>query len=228
MTNLLVKPQLSYDSVLFGVSMFCSKCGKENPETGIFCWSCGSKLFKHEVHPQPKNVVPALVDAPTEQAAMRDGNNLVAPRRDAALPHSCVKCGATGIPRPYKFAWMDPWYFVFFFLGIFPYFILRLFLRKKFRLAVPLCERHYNRARNLHITAIVILAASIPVGLIVNEVLGGDNRVMAGFFSSFFLIVAGVVVVWFHYPLQAMHVDSDSATLTGACKNFLELLKPKS
>jgi len=157
---------------------------------------------------------------------MRDGKNLIVPRRDAVLPHACVKCGVVGIPRPYRFAWMSPGYFALFVLGILPYFIARLFLRKTFRLAVPLCERHYNRARNLGITAIVILAASIPVGLIVYEVLGGDDGVIGGFFSSFFLIVAGLVVVWAHYPLQAVHVDHDRATLTGACENFLGLLRP--
>ena len=26
--------------------MFCVKCGKENPDSGSFCWSCGSALFK--------------------------------------------------------------------------------------------------------------------------------------------------------------------------------------
>jgi hypothetical protein len=183
-------------------------------------------LLRHEAHSQPENVVPAVVDAPAVQTAMRDGKNLVVPRRDAVLPHFCVKCGVTGNPRPYKFAWMEPSYFILFYFGILPYFIARLFLRKTFRLAVPLCQRHYNRARNLRTAAIVILAASIPVGLIVNEVLGGDDGVIAGFFSSFFLIVAGLVVMWFHHPLQAMHVDADSATLTGACENFLGLLRP--
>src|ERR1700731_2632352 len=157
--------------------MFCSKCGKENPETGVFCWSCGNKLFRNEAHSQPENVVSADVDAAV-QTATRDGKNLVVPRRDAVLPHFCVKCGMTGNPRPYKFAWMEPSYFILFYFGILPYFIARLFLRKTFRLAVPLCQRHYNRARNLRIAAIVILAASIPVGLIVNEVLGVDDGVI--------------------------------------------------
>jgi hypothetical protein len=206
--------------------MFCSKCGKENPETGIFCWSCGNKLFKHEVRSQSEKIAPVLVDAPVNQIVMRDGNNLLVPRRNAILPLSCVKCGATGIPRPYKLAWMDPSYFVFFFFGILPYFILRLFLRKTIRLAVPLCEHHYNRARNLGIAATVILVASIPFGLIVDEVLRGDAGLMGGLFSSFFLIVAGLVVMWFRYPLQAIRIDKDSATLAGASENFLGLLGP--
>lgn len=207
--------------------MFCSKCGKENPETGVFCWSCGNKLFKHEVHSQPETVVPAVVDAPAEQTAMRDGSKLVVPRRDAVLPHFCVKCGVAGNPRPYKFAWVEPSYFILFYFGILPYFIARLFVRRKFRLAVPLCERHFYRARSLGLTAIVILVASIPVGLIVNKVVGADDGVIAGFFTSFFLIVAGLVVVWVHYPLQAVHVGRDEATLTGACESFLGLLTPR-
>jgi hypothetical protein len=206
--------------------MSCSKCGKENPETGVFCWSCGNKLFRDEAQSQPENVVPAVVDAPAIQTAMRDGKNLVVPRRDAVLPHFCVKCGVTGNPRPYKFAWMKPSYFILFYFGILPYFIARLFLRKTFRLTVPLCERHYNRAHNLGITATVILAVSIPVGLMVSKLLGGDDGMVVGFFTSFFLIVVGLVVVWLHYPLQAVHVGRDEATLTGACENFLGLLRP--
>ena len=49
--------------------MHCSKCGKENTDASIFCFSCGNKLAEKA----PEKAAP--VDAPTE------------------APKSCSKCG---------------------------------------------------------------------------------------------------------------------------------------
>ncbi len=198
--------------------MFCVKCGKENPESGVFCWSCGNKLFKDEAQAAPKPNTSEPV--PT---AMRNGPKLIVPR-DAVLPHTCVKCGVVGIPRPYTFGWVNPGYFVLFFLGILPYFLVRLFVRKTVKLLVPLCEHHYQRARRLGIAAAVTLIASIPVGFVVDAVVGEKEGGIWAFLCSFFLIIAGLVLLWAHYPLQAVHIDDEEAIFHGANDGFLRLL----
>lgn len=60
-------------------------------EAAIFCWSCRGRLFTQEVYPQTENIVLVLANAPAEQTAMRDGKELVMPRRDAVLPHAWVR-----------------------------------------------------------------------------------------------------------------------------------------
>lgn len=195
--------------------MFCVKCGKENPESGVFCWSCGSSLFKDEARPRPKADASAL--GPT---VVRSGTKLIVPR-DAVLPHICVKCGEVGIPRPYKFRWVNPGYFVLFFLGILPYFLVRLFVRKTVKLLVPLCDRHHHHARRLGVAAAVTLVVSIPTGFIVGAVVGDLEGGIWGFLSFFFLLIAGLVLLWAHYPLQAAHIDNDQAIFEGAHDVFL-------
>jgi hypothetical protein len=53
--------------------MFCVRCGKENPDSGIgsFCWNCGSKLLKDEVCSRQDSV-----PATTGLAARRDEKKL--------------------------------------------------------------------------------------------------------------------------------------------------------
>jgi hypothetical protein len=141
--------------------MFCGQCGKENPNSGVFCWNCGTKLHKEEN--QKDEVRPRRPDDAPKSNAMRQQKNLMVPR-GAALPQVCVKCGAPGVPYSYKFAWTSPGYLALFFLGIFPYFLVRLFVRKTVRLLVPLCEQHHRVAKNSGIAGIVVLLVSIPAG----------------------------------------------------------------
>lgn len=44
--------------------MFCVQCGKENPDSGSFCWSCGSNLFKDATRVR-QNIVSSEPTAPT-------------------------------------------------------------------------------------------------------------------------------------------------------------------
>jgi double zinc ribbon protein len=200
--------------------LFCTACGKENPDSAGFCWSCGRELFKQPDSPQPFKVE-------TKITAVRDGRKLIVASNDAVLHEVCVSCGAPGSFHSYRFAWIDPGYFALFFLGIAPYFIARFFLRKTARLHVPLCERHHNRYHRLGTAGTVILVASLPVSFLVASVIGDIEGNIWGFVSVFGLAVVGLVLLWAHYPLRATLIDDDRAVFNGACEDFLKLLPPR-
>lgn len=203
--------------------MFCGQCGKENPDSGKFCWSCGNSLIRQQDNPRPSTVEPSA----TPITAVRDGGKLIVPRQDAVLPQGCVKCGAVADFHPYKFAWLNPGYIGLLLLGIWPYFIIRLFLRKTTKLRVPLCERHYNRYHGLGIAAAVALVASIPVGFLVASLAGEPDGAIWGFFSGFAVALVGLILIWAHYPLRATQIDAQKAVFTGAGERFLQLLPPR-
>jgi hypothetical protein len=203
--------------------MFCSKCGVENPQTAGFCLKCGNSLGSSQGNPETSNVE----SSSTKITAYRDNKNLLVARRGAALPPLCVKCGSVGVFHTYNFSWMNPGYFLLFFLGILPYFIARLLLRRTVRLSVPLCDRHYNRSHKLMIAAWVCIAASIPVGFFVASVGASQDNVILAFFSGFGVLVIGFVIMWAHYPLTATLIEADHAELSGACSDFLQSLPPR-
>ncbi len=198
--------------------MFCIKCGKENPDSGSFCWSCGSTLFKDESSTQ-QNIVSS---GATTLTAMKHGGKLIVPR-DAVLPHACVKCGAAGIPHAYKFAWLSSGYYALILLGILPYFLVRLLLRKTVRLLIPLCERHRRRVHTLGMAAAVVLVGAIPTAVIIGSVFSEEGAAW-GLFSFASLVVVGLVLLWAYPPLRAVHIDKSHATFDGACMEFLRLL----
>jgi ribosomal protein L40E len=198
--------------------MFCVKCGKENPDSGSFCWSCGSNLFRDPSHTS-QNIV---ASEPT-QTALRQGRKLIVPR-DAVLPHVCIKCGASGFPYVYKFSWLSEGYYALVLLGILPYFLVRLLLRKTFRLLVPLCERHHRRVHALGVASVVALVAAIPTAFAVGSVFGNGDGTAWGLASFASLVVAGLVLLWAYAPLRAVHIDKRQATFYGACGDFLKLL----
>lgn len=204
--------------------MFCVKCGKENPDSGSFCWSCGSSLFKDSASSQTKVVLSASTTSavtaqPAAVTALQHKGKLIVPN-GAKLPSACVKCGASGIARPFRFAWLSPGYYLLIFLGIFPYVLIRLLLRKRVRILVPLCETHGSHAHRLKIITIITLVSAIPVGFIVGAAAGEDS----GFLLFGLLVVAGTVLLWVYPPLRPIFIDKTHATFDGACDEFLRLV----
>jgi hypothetical protein len=204
--------------------MFCVQCGQENPEAGTFCWSCGRKLFKAGIQRQTPDVE-SSTKSRAGPPATRRGKKLVIPI-GATLPEMCVKCGAAGMSHSYKFAWIDPAYFALFFLGILPYFVIRLFLRKTVRLLVPLCERHQRQTRALAWASAITLLTAIPAGYGLYVGFGEPDGGTWGFFFAFFLIVVALVLLWAHYPLRAVQIDKKASVFRGANEDFLKLLPP--
>ena len=210
--------------------MFCVQCGQENPDSGLHCWSCGNKLFKRAGSPQPvtaaptpEPATPAPAIAHAVQTAFRDRKKLIVPN-SVLLPQLCVNCANVGTLHQYRFAWMNPNYFVLFFLGILPYFIARLFLRKTVKLLVPLCDQHFNRSHRLRVAALVTLVVSIPAGFVVNAAVGEIDGTLWGVVSTGLLVVSGLVFLWMSYPLRAVLIDRNASTFMGACEDFLKSL----
>lgn len=48
---------------------FCNNCGCSNPDSGLFCWKCGSKLTGEGVSPEPVAEAAPMFEEPPAQAA---------------------------------------------------------------------------------------------------------------------------------------------------------------
>ncbi|GAC1642075.1 MAG: hypothetical protein NVS9B14_23700 [Candidatus Acidiferrum sp.] len=111
-----------------------------------------------------------------------------------------------------------------FYLGIAPYFIVRLFLRKTVHLSIPLCERHRRQTSVFGWIGIFALIAAIPAGYGTYSALGDLEGGIWGFFLSFFLLVLALILLWAHYPLRAVKIDKNCSVFEGADEAFLKLL----
>ncbi len=225
--------------------MFCPNCACELPAVAKYCVRCGARietvLLSPSVPPPPA-VVPL---AQAVQATALDpkranfldveikplhvyaaGNNFVMPR-DSILPSRCVKCGNPAAERwmTTTFSWHHPGYY-FFIISPILYVIVALIVRKRIKVAVPLCAAHRSiRVKRLWIGGLLLVACiPIPVTLamyIENE--AGQNLAI---WLGFALFIAGLFFLACATPLRATHIGSSSAEFKGAGRDFLAQLDP--
>ena len=91
---------------------------------------------------------------------------------------------------------MNPAYYILLILGVLPYLILRLFLRKAVGLLVPLCERHYRISSNLRLTGVILIVVGLLGGIALIASLGDPDRVMWGLLLGALLILIGFIFEW--------------------------------
>lgn len=147
--------------------------------------------------------------------------------RNITLPPICVKCGQPTARDPIKktFQWHNPWLFLMIlFPGLLFYLIVALIVRKKFELAVPVCEEHKLRRRRLLWTAAVLLLGGIPFGILLDS-LGATSGWVALLVIS--VILAGMVfwAVGLNL-LSPTYIGENYATFKGAGNDFLTQLPP--
>jgi hypothetical protein len=157
-----------------------------------------------------------------------EGNGLVVPR-DAILPRRCVKCANTAT-EPWlqkTFSWHHPALYFLLLLGLFPYAIVAAIIRKKIKLAVPLCDAHKSIRKKRLWTGALLLFTCIPVPWVLASYTIKDAGVafcIAALLGAG-MFVAGVMFTVCESPLRATHIGLDSAKFKGACPDFLASLR---
>jgi len=159
-------------------------------------------------------------------SAYRDGNNLVIPR-GSVLPANCVKCGAPA-ERPWnkEFSWHTPWLFLLFvltLLGAVLYLVIAMIIRKKIKLAVPLCDLHHAERRRYMMIGVILLVGCIPFGWFSYGVLGLSDD--AGFGIGFLAFFAGLIFCSIGAnTIRPKSIDEQKAVFAGISPEFLMLL----
>jgi hypothetical protein len=155
----------------------------------------------------------------------RQGGEFIA-YRGAVLPPMCVKCGAPASPpKATRFHWHPPVVYVTILLGLIAYVIVALIVRKRFDLAVPLCDEHLRRRKRLTWTgAALAIAPALAFPLSVSS----QNPSTSGLvcFAGFTCFIAGLVMLAIgqRAPLQPKEITEDLARFGGASQAFLSTL----
>jgi hypothetical protein len=167
--------------------------------------------------------------APPNVAVVRVGNTLVVPKAipfvnaGMALPPSCVRCGARSTaPLRRAFLWHAPWVYLLIVLGLVPYAILALALRKRIDLIVPLCAAHRARRRNL-----ILLGWLMALGGIAAVFAFGAlelNMGVAALVCLVGIVGGGVIGVQASNPMTPVRIDDHAGTFKGCGEAFLAQL----
>ncbi|MCC8617704.1 hypothetical protein [Xanthomonas vesicatoria] len=163
---------------------------------------------------------PSLYLPPADGDIWREGDLLVC-TPGATLPPRCVKCNAPADmpPRRYIFHWHHPVIYAALLLGVLPYLILAIALRKRSAHLLTLCERHERRRVRYVAVAMASVLALLVCGLSIDSpfrwVIG------AGVMAAMLLIGRLGSRV-----LSPTLVDHAQARYLGACNAFLSDLPP--
>lgn len=152
---------------------------------------------------------------------LRDGKNIIV-RRGARFPNFCIKCGEPARTNLQKrMYWHPSWLAILIFLGLLPYAIAVLAVRKKMDLTLPLCTLHQEKYKNRRRVSLAILIASI--GLLLScFYLSDDNIPIALGLGLIGLLTAGIVWKIASTPLRANLIDAEKGSFRGANEGFMQ------
>jgi hypothetical protein len=224
--------------------MFCPNCACELPAVAKFCVRCGSRQESSSAVQSVQNVsrssaVAAVrtADLDSKKAEFPDfevapphlyatGKKFVVPR-DAILPSLCIKCGNAPTEPWLKksYSWHNPLVYL---LLISPvvYLIVALIVRKKIKLAVPLCSAHRSIRKKRLWLSIILLLGCIPLPVAMAAYIGTDAANTLALWLGLGMFVAGVIFYAYVSPIRPTHIWASSAEFTGACPEFLASLSP--
>ncbi|WP_386340320.1 hypothetical protein O4D10_01120 [Xanthomonas citri pv. citri] len=163
---------------------------------------------------------PSLYLPPANGDVWREGDVLVC-TAGANLPPRCVKCNAPDDmpPRRYIFHWHHPVIYAALLLGVLPYVILAIALRKRSAHVLTLCAQHERRRARYVAVAMVSVLALLVCGLSIDSPFRW--LIGAGVMAALLLVGRlGARVLW---PTR---VDHARARYLGACDAFLSDLPP--
>lgn len=209
----------------------CPQCGLFNFASDSSCTRCGA-LPKVNQGPPPRQPTVAgivledgyvLPPPPQIGGIWRDRSTLVM-TKDASLPDHCVKCDgpANGFRLKRRLSWHHPALYLLLLMAWLIYLILALVLRKQATVYVGLCQKHYQRRRNLLVvgwTALAIFFIAIVAGIASDY---GGIAVLA--FFGFVLSI-----VWLAFVARTVivkKIDDQFVWLTGINEKFLARFPP--
>ena len=149
-------------------------------------------------------------------------------RREAGgkyFPRVCMKCGREADRDvPNTFTWVPSWVHVLILLGLAPWLIVALVMRKSMAVVVPMCDRHAGhwRVRKLYMWLGLLFWVVYAVGFVVLE-----NRVpeaartplaLAGIIGSLVWLVS--MAIFMYSAIRANTITDDWADLVGVDKEF--------
>lgn len=231
--------------------MFCNYCRAMNPNDSVYCSACGQTIRvpverielkgSSEATSTPASGNDSASNAenkeyertrtartesmPRDGDLFRNGRDLHV-RRGARLPTICIKCGrpATGLIKK-KIYWHPSWLLALLLLGLWPYFIAVLVMRKNMDLTLPLCETHRKRHRLFQILS---WAALVGLGLVVLSFYSSADQApaIAGI-GALFVLSGLIFLALTNKPLTATSIGDEFGVFRGAAATFLERIPPK-
>jgi hypothetical protein len=141
------------------------------------------------------------------------------------FPRVCMRCGAPAdADVSQNFAWMPPWVHILLFIGLAPWLIVALILRRTMRVMAPMCDRHRGhwRVRKLYIWLGLLFWVVLAVGLIALANRLPQDAVTpllaACLFGSLLWLVVGLVLV--HGSIRATEITDKRIELSNVHKAF--------
>jgi hypothetical protein len=158
--------------------------------------------------------------APLATDVFRDSKD-VHVRRGAQFPSVCLKCGyPAGTFIKKKVYWHPSWLLALILLGLWPYIIATLLVRKGMELKMPLCKVHRKKYRLFQILSPAIIAGGFCL-LISGAYLPQDYSGVA--IGAGILVVIFGLIFW-HVTstlLKATAIDGERGIFRGAAQEFL-------
>ena len=144
-------------------------------------------------------------------------------RIGSAAPDRCVKCNEPAV-QPIKARWMrwhHPGWYLLIFINVLIYVIVGLFVRKKARVALGLCAKHYQRRR----VALAIGTGGFVFGLL--AVFYGMNANATGFalLGAMVLLAALLVSLYGSRIAYPSRITKEEVRLKGCGAAFLDSLE---
>jgi len=203
-----------------GILTPCIECGNPYAQSEMICygdaWICArcKPVFIQRIREgAPLAAVGANV--------WRSGAALVT-LSGAALPVRCAKCAGpvTGRHIPRNLYWHQPWVYVLIFVSLPVYIIVSLIVRKKAKLAIPICEEHRTK-RYVAILVSWLLTVLGLVGFVAAIVRESGVWLCVGLA----LVLAGIILGLAKGTLvTAKKIDGDYVWVSGFSKEYLETL----
>lgn len=153
----------------------------------------------------------------------RVGRDLVV-WRGGTLPPYCVKCGMVAHQQPVqrKFYWHSPLLYLTILASLLIYAIIALIVRKRFDLAVPLCESHFRQRRIWMSVAAGLMLIAFPalfVGIATDYPVTGILVCVATLLSGAILWSAIAPI------LRPTKITDEMAIFRGAHESFFGRLR---
>jgi hypothetical protein len=174
--------------------------------------------------PQSTRIVggPAFPGFGEPQGGYWRSERLLVMERGAELPERCVRCNSPARRRVAKtLYWHSPWLYLLLVAWLL-YLVTALLVRKRARIAVPLCPEHLQRRR----AAIIASWMAVLAGIVAFGVAMASGEDVAWLYMvGVLVLVGGVIAAAFaHRILLPRRIDDRHLWLKGAAPVFLNSL----